>query len=93
MKNKKGVIKIQAPFEKIKENTRDPIERLYRAIIMQMIIDASNKSLKKELIKNEKTAKRWLFQKNEYFDWACDNAKLNKNYVRKIAKKIINRDF
>lgn len=93
MKKVEGVIKLQAPFEKIKEHTNDPVERLYRAVIMQMIIDASNKSQKKDLIRNEEDAKKWLFEENEYFDWACVNANLNKDYVRKIAKKIIDRDF
>lgn len=93
MKNKKGVIKLQSPFEKIKQNTKDPIERLYRAVIMQMIIDASNKSDKKDLVKNEQEAKEWLFKDNKNFDWACTNANIDKSLVRKIAKQIIDRDF
>lgn len=93
MKNKKGVIKLQSPFEKIKQNTKDPIERLYRAVIMQMIIDSSNKSDKKELVKNEESAKNWLFKDNENFEWTCANANIEKRLVRKIAKQIIDRDY
>lgn len=93
MKKIEGVIRLQAPFEKIKANTDDPIERLYRAVIMQMIIDASNKSDKQELVKNERDAKKWLFEENENFDFVCFSAKMDKNIVRQIAKRIIKRDF
>lgn len=93
MKNKKGAIKLQSPFEKIKQNTKEPVERLYRAVIMQMIIDASNQSDKRELVKNEKEAKDWIFEENEFFDWACSSAGIEKSLVRKIAKQIIDRDF
>lgn len=94
MKNKQGVVKLQAPFEKIKQNTKDPIERLYRAVIMQMIIDSSNNnSNSKMLMQRERDAKTWLFKDNSNMDFACKMANIDKNLVRQIAKKMIDRDF
>lgn len=92
MKNNKGVVRLQAPFEKIKQNTKDPVERLYRAVIMQMIIDASNNSDSKMLIQREKDAKKWLFDDNSNMDWSCKMANIDKNLVRQIARKIIDKN-
>ncbi|MGV2432288.1 MAG UNVERIFIED_CONTAM: hypothetical protein LVQ98_02675 [Rickettsiaceae bacterium] len=89
MKNKKRVLKIQSPFENIKKYGEDPISNLYRAVIMQMIIDASNISKNKELMKLQKIAHEWLFEDNEDFDLVCIHAKLSKDRVRKSARQLI----
>lgn len=89
MKNKYGVIKFQAPFEKMKDYDLTPEVRLYKAIIIQAIIDASNNSYESEARKAEIDAKIWLFGNSSDFYRTCFYADISPDHVMKIAKELI----
>jgi hypothetical protein len=87
--NKKKVIKIQCPFERIKKYNANPEAGLYKAVIMQMIIDASNSSNDPKACRNEKRAKAWLFAGGDDFDSICVMAGIKPNIVQIFAKTLI----
>lgn len=89
MNKKTGVIRLQSPFEKIKLSSDMPEVNLYRAIIMQMIIDASNTSQNPKLREHEEHAKEWLFGEGEALEITCENAMLSKHEVQKAAREAI----
>ncbi len=84
-----SVIKLQAPFEKIKLANVSPDIALRRAIILQAIIDASNVSDTKIAKKIEKDAKSWIFGNSEYFQRICEEADLDVNMVINMTNDII----
>jgi len=89
MSNHKKVIKIQCPFERIKKYNSNPEVGLYKAVIMQMIIDASNTSLDPKACRNEKKAKSWLFAGGDDFYMICRMANIESNVVIRFAKTLI----
>ncbi|MDP4708697.1 MAG: hypothetical protein NWS20_01655 [Rickettsiaceae bacterium] len=84
-----GVIKFQAPFERLKEYDYSPEVRLYKAILTQAIIDASNIVEAKDAKKLKLEAKRWIFGNSKYFQEVCYNAKIEPGFVIRIAKEAI----
>lgn len=84
-----GVIKFQAPFEKMKEFNFSPEVKLFKSIILQAIIDASNTSSTRKARKIELEAKNWLFGKSEYFKDVCYRANSTPDEVAKTAKAVI----
>lgn len=86
----KGVIKFQAPFEKLKHLAIPEEEKIYKSIILQAIIDASNNSDNNNAQKSELSAKEWLFNDSEWFTEVCHKANLEVLFVRKIAQEAIN---
>jgi hypothetical protein len=89
MANITKVIKIQCPFERIKKYNATPESALYKAVIMQMIIDASNVSKDPKASLNEKRAKAWLFANNEDFQTVCIMAEIDPQVVVRFAKELI----
>lgn len=89
MTNKQNVLKLQCPFERIKKYDRNPISSLYKAVIMQMIIDASNISTNKKEAKLANRAKAWLFEDNEDFFVACSVACITPETARRTARELI----
>ena len=87
--NKKRVIKLQCPFERIKKYNSKGEVSLYKAVIMQMIIDASNISSDTKAVKQEKQAKEWLFTSNEDFHFICNKAAMEPKTVINFARKLI----
>ncbi len=85
-----NVIKFQSPFEKAKLYSDSPEITLYRSIILQAVIDVSNNSFSKKAVILEKEAKKWLFEDNEDFIDICNMAEVNKDYIRKIARDVVN---
>jgi len=84
-----GVIKFQAPFERLKEYDYSPEVRLYKAILTQAIIDASNIVDTKDSKKLELEAKIWIFGNSPYFQEVCHNAEIEPGFVVRIAKEAI----
>ena len=84
-----GVIKFQAPFERLKEYNYSPEVRLYKAILTQAIIDASNIMDVKDSKKLELEAKIWIFGNSQYFQEVCYNAEIEPGFVIRIAKEAI----
>ena len=91
--NKYNVVKFQAPFERMKDYNFNPEVRLYKSIILQAIIDASNKSEDTCAKKVELDAKSWLFGGSKDFQEACFRADIEPGYVIKVAKKIIRLNY
>ena len=89
MTNNKKVIKIQCPFERIKKYNVTPEAGLYKAVIMQMIIDASNSSNDPKASRNEKRAMAWLFAGGEDFQAVCAMAGIDANVVQIFARTLI----
>lgn len=84
-----GVIKFQAPFERLKEYDYSPEVRLYKAILTQALIDASNISSSPEAKKHELEAKNWIFGNSDYFKEVCYNAEISPDFMRQITKEAI----
>ena len=89
MMSKYSVIKFQTPFEKMKDYDFKVEVRLFKSIILQAIIDASNMSENIRLKKIELEAKNWLFGESKDFYETCFRAEIEPVYVVKTAKKII----
>ena len=89
MANNTKVIKIQCPFERIKKYNSTPEAAVYKAVIMQMIIDASNVSKDPKACRNEKKAKAWLFTSNDDFRAICAMAGIDSQVVVTFAKALI----
>jgi thiamine monophosphate kinase len=83
-----NIIKFQSPFERLKDNNKNPEITLIKAIILQSIIDATNISDCKEARRNEIDAKAWLYGGSEDFELLCEYINYNMNNVRKIARNI-----
>jgi hypothetical protein len=83
------VLKPQAPFERLKFANTCPEIALRKAIILQAIIDASNKSMGKAARKLATNAYKWLFGNSEGFRENCVDAELDPDFVVKIAKQMI----
>ena len=77
------------PFERIKKYNTTPEAALYKAVIMQMIIDASNVSRDPKACRNEKRAKAWLFTRNDDFCSVCTMAEIDPEVVVTFAKELI----
>jgi len=86
---KSSVIKLAAPFERIKSLNPFPDIALRCAIIMQAIIDSTNTSSKKEARKAEYAAKEWIFVDNEDFTTICLEAGLEPYTIRRATKDLI----
>lgn len=85
-----NVIKFQAPFERLKLYDECPYVNLFKSIILQSIIDATNIStIKNESKKDEIEARNWIFSDNGSFQEYCEYAKFDHTYMRRLAKNII----
>jgi hypothetical protein len=84
-----NVIKFQAPFERIKHFNASNEVSLYKAIITQAIIDATNTSDERAAKDIEVDAKGWLFGNSPYFQEICYRAEIEPSFVVKIAKDAI----
>ena len=82
-------MKFQAPFERLKDYTTSPEVSLYKAIITQAIIDATNTSILPQPKTLEKEAKNWIFGKSEYFQRICYLAGIEPDFVVKITQEAI----
>jgi hypothetical protein len=81
------VIKLQAPFERLKLANERPEVALCRAIILQAIVDASSAEQSEDSCMKDATS--WLFTDSQHLDEICMGAELEVNFVRGIAKKMI----
>jgi hypothetical protein len=88
-----SVIKPQSPFERLKVENDSPEIALARAIILQAIIDASSTSSSKQATKMKNEAFKWLFEDSEHFLEICTDAEFKPEYVRNIAKEMLNMHY
>lgn len=89
-----SVIKLQAPFERLKLATGCPEVALCRAIILQAIVDASSPEPSQEAEVCTREAIEWLFNDSRHLEEICMGAELEVGFVREVAEKMItfNRD-
>lgn len=81
------VIKLQAPFERLKLANERPEIALCRAIILQAIVDASSaEQAEGDCMKD---ANNWLFTDSQHLDEICMGAELEVGFVRDVAEKMI----
>ena len=85
--NRYGVIKFQSPFERMKDYNFKPEVKLYKSVILQAIIDASNVSDDSYAKKIELEAKGWLFGKSKDFQEACLELRLNRIMLLEQLKR------
>lgn len=84
-----NVIRFHAPFERIKLYNDISEVNLYKSVILQAIIDATNLSNDKSSKKIALEAKTWLVGNSEDFQFICDKANMETSFVRKIALTLI----
>lgn len=84
------VLKFQAPFDRIEEYNNCPMVCLNKAVIIQVVTDASNiASNDKSASKIATKAKNWAFSEDyedEFMD-ICERAELDYTLVRQIIKQ------
>lgn len=84
-----GVIKFQSPFEKLKKYPCSNEVKLYKATILQAVIDASNISSSVISRKNEIEAKHWIFGNGAHFQEICYLADMEPSFIIKITRYVI----
>jgi len=84
-----SVLKFQAPFERLKEYITSPDARLYKAIITQAIIDATNTSSAPQARAIERSAKNWIFGNGEHFQMVSYLANSEPTFIIKLTKEAI----
>lgn len=89
MHNIYGVIKFTTPFEGLKKTDYSPEIKLFKSIIIQIIIDATYNLDNPRSKLNKLRAEEWLFKDNDHFLEICCYAIVDPNRVRKLARKII----
>lgn len=88
-----NVIKFQAPFERLKQYNFSSETMLYKAVITQAVIDATNISKMPRDRLMEKDAKNWILGNGDYFQKICYLAGIEPGFVIKITKEAINLNY
>lgn len=85
-----SVIKLQAPFERLKLANESPEVALCRAIILQAIVDVSgaDEGLEEPTACASEAAS-WLFTDSKHLEEICTSAELEVGFVRDVAVKMI----
>ncbi|MDX1924393.1 MAG: hypothetical protein SFT91_04140 [Rickettsiaceae bacterium] len=83
----KKVIKLNAPFERIRFENNTPDAKLRMAIITQAMIDATTISTNEEDKKVAEDAIEWIFGKNEEFVNMCYAIGLEPDYIARRTKE------
>lgn len=83
------VLKFQAPFERLKQYVAIPEIRLYKSIITQAIIDATNTSSDPEAKALERDAKNWIFGNEEHFQMISYLSNSEPTFIIKLTKEAI----
>lgn len=83
------MFKAEKPIETLLKLEKNPEFRVYYAIILQAVLDASNLSF--DNIRHEEIleAREWLFNKSSNFEHDCQIINLNPDYVRGLVKEIL----
>ena len=86
------MVKCQSNLNVFKENKSDiPEQRLWKAVLAQMLYDALSDFQNKVISKNEKeAAERWLTYKTKDFIDVCNNAGFDPNYIYDKVNKLLN---
>ncbi|MDX1949327.1 MAG: hypothetical protein SFT90_02355 [Rickettsiales bacterium] len=68
-----------------------PQQNLWRGVILQAIVDASNNSTKLEMRKIKAKAIAWLHSDNDDVKYVCEMAGFELCYIKKCVKKILSQ--
>lgn len=66
---------------------------LWRAVITQALMDAASQSRKSEAKRSRSAAMDWLLSNDSDFEYVCDNAGLDPDYVRTRARRALEQGF
>lgn len=91
MKNKHS--KLNAPFENLKLFNEPPEVNLFKAIIIQMLSDLMINSKSEKYLRHKREAEKWFFTDNQDFNIICENANLDPQTIKKMARKIFQKDL
>ena len=70
------------------DNKKSNVRSLWRAVIMQALVDATNKSRNKRALCHKNQAKKWLNDKQDHaFIETCVFADMEPNYVQMKINK------
>lgn len=64
---------------------------LWKAVITQALMDAASNSNKSEACKAKRDAISWLLSDSSDFEYVCDNAGLDPDYVRTKVRQALSR--
>lgn len=64
-------------------------EALWRAVILQAMLDAVTRSRKPEAEHTRGQARKWLASRSRDFALVCDLGGMEPSYVRRMAKKVL----
>ncbi len=70
-----------------------PYVAMWRAVIMQAVVDARSESSKAEMAYEKQQAKVWLEGRNADFYWVCWMAEMDPQYVRERAAYALSHDL
>lgn len=84
------VTKLRTPFEILRTSTSNPPEiKLWRAVIIQALNDATSSARDSESINHTNAAKKWLRYLNNDFRSVCAFADVEHIYIFRHAKVLI----
>lgn len=66
---------------------------MWRAVILQAVLDAKSKSRRKKFVEAKEEALKWIFEENDGFREVCLLADFDPDQVRDKIKKAKFRDF
>lgn len=83
-----------APFHTTRSHGSfaDQEPSLWRAVITQALMDAATASAKPDARRVRSDAVQWLLGNSEDFEYVCDNAGLDPDYVRSRARVALQRN-
>ena len=84
-----GVIKLQAPFDGLRALNEQSEICLSKAILIQAIIDASNKANSNDAKISELDAKEWIFGCSVDLDDICNLANMSLPTILQIIQEVI----
>ncbi len=82
-----NVIKLNAPFERIRFANIKPEGKLRKAIILQAMVDATSISTNPSDRKISDDAIEWIFGKSENFIIMCEEAGVEPDYIARRTQE------
>lgn len=84
------MLKLQAPFERLKMFNEDSADiALRKAIVLQAVKDTISTSKVKEEIRAKFEARAWIFGNDPNFIKICHEVGYEPSYIKSITKKFI----
>lgn len=84
---------LSPPSTEPEHEMRIPEQRIWQAVIIQALMDASANGKRAEIQKAKREARSWLEDESADFHLVCENAGLHPSYVLQIAEHIRKKDY